>query len=481
MDLNSRVELGTQIDIMCSAIQHVFYDNGIFLEQMRKKDTKEHLIAVGDTVITIGSTPIDFSLWRKAVNLDAEVSARIAEFFGFRGLHLREISVTLYPYNNMILAEISRPVPNLVTWSEVEKDAGELILIGRDKRRKPIFLDLEKSVPGILVTGASGMGKTNIMRLIAAQAFHHNVDIYIACLKGPRDWRDLFHIAKRTAFDNESGFILLQEVLRRLQLRNTDKESIDTPILLIWDEIAYPVTDKDNQELLGTLARTCRSSNIILVAGTQTADKNIHLDIKNNLRDRFAFKARDSQMSFMNTGITKLGAEKLNPFEMIGVLDNYPDRISTPRADEKDIQTLLLPRINSRDKYETVKTLNEILISFNNDDLAVDKRRTPLVREAAWVAVFYWRRGRLPTNYELNKIVRTRSKLSSIPQSKIDRIQKFIDNYYTKEIQNYDFEIKMVIGGSFSPNFVPLYQGEVSPEYLSRWEVIRIGRGQSET
>lgn len=453
--------------IMCSAIQSVFHQNGIMLRQMapnrRTPPKEEHTVAIGDTVVTIGSTPENFSDWKKAVQLEEQVAARIAEYLNIRGLHSEQVGVKLSVHNNMILTEITRPNPELLTWAEIEKHAEDSILIGRDIRRKPVFLDLEDSAPGILVTGTSGAGKSNLMRLITAQAAKQDVECYLACLKGPRDWKDLIPLAKMTAFNNEDGSRMLDEVHMRVIKRNNERESIEVPILLVWDEIALPITDERNQVKLGALAKICRSSNVILLAGTQTAGTDVNASVRDNLKHRMAFKTQNPNLSYMNTGRGGMGAEKLAFYEMLFVQDGFEERVSIPRADSQDIARLIKPEI--KELMDTnLKTPGQLLANFARRDLEEDNRRVPPIKEAAWAMVFYWRRGVLPDRNTLTAISRAREGYK-ISLSKYNRIMRFLKDYHDY-VQSQGEEYINQHGGVFAGN--TLSQTHYK-RYIPRW------------
>lgn len=461
-----------QVNIICSAIQHVFHANDIPLKQMkvagRKRSLEEHSVAIGDKVITVGSTLVDYSDWRRAVGLEEQISAKVAELLNIRGLSSDKILVHLSVHNNLILAEVSKPYPDMVVWKDVAREADDLIIVGRDVRKNPVFLDLEKVSPGILVVGASGMGKTNAMRLITAQAVKLGIETYLACLKGRRDWNDLIPIVDGTAFNNFDGSKLLTTIQQRVNLRNEEKESIDNPILLVWDEASEPVTNEVNQIKIGTLAKTCRSSNVILLVGTQTADNELNKSVRANLKNRYAFKVVNSNISYMNTGRPALGAEKLLPYEMLSIIDGHPDRISVPRAEERDLEGLV-KSIMAGNEVDTDKTLGELLNDFAEEELEKDRRRNPPINEALLACIYYWRYGSKPTLYTLESIYKSVTG-KRIRSNKGERALEFLDKYI-HYVETRNDEYRRQLGGAFNSQ-AAIGDGEL---YHTKWESIRVG------
>ena len=112
------------------------------------------------------------------------------------------------------------------------------IVLGIDSKNKPKIIDLAK-VGNILVGGASGQGKTNLLHAIAKSCFYAppqclaNIIYYIDS-KGVEEFSPYFDIQLNTIDDIHAHLDLICEKITK---RETDKKMPRYPIAVLVDEI----------------------------------------------------------------------------------------------------------------------------------------------------------------------------------------------------------------------------------------------------
>lgn len=173
-------------------------------------------------------------------------------------------------------------------------------------------------IPHILIGGATGSGKTVLLKSLLYQCWKKDAQVIIADFKGgvdfPPVWRN-----KCTLIDNDVDFLAkLEEVIATLEqrkalLREAGAANIDDyneltglqmqRIIIACDEVAElspkGITDKERKErfqaiesALSTIARQGRAFGIHLILATQRPDANIlNGQIKNNMDCRICGRA----------------------------------------------------------------------------------------------------------------------------------------------------------------------------------------------
>ena len=183
-----------------------------------------------------------------------------------------------------------------------------------------VTVDLE-NIPHILIGGATGSGKTYLLKHIIYQAIKKNYEIYIADFKGgldyPVSWKRLLDFI--TDIDEARDFLKkLCDVLdeRKKELAASGCKDIDAynkkygeiyqHILFACDELAELLDcsglSKEDKALrheiigyISTIARLGRAFGIHLVISTQRPDADIVPgQIKNNISYRICGRAEDT-------------------------------------------------------------------------------------------------------------------------------------------------------------------------------------------
>ncbi len=129
------------------------------------------------------------------------------------------------------------------THKEQTKCMGLPIFLGYDDNNQPLIVDLVK-VGNILVGGATGQGKTNLLHAFAQSCFYAPPKVCPVCIvyyidsKGCEEFSPYFDIHLNTIEDIKAHIDLLQE---RIVKRETDKKMSRYPIALLIDDFDHLV------------------------------------------------------------------------------------------------------------------------------------------------------------------------------------------------------------------------------------------------
>ena len=148
------------------------------------------------------------------------------------------------------------------------------IVLGIDSNNKPKIIDLAK-VGNILVGGASGQGKTNLLHAIAKSCFYAppqcltNIIYYIDS-KGVEEFSPYFDIQLNTIDDIRAHLDLTCE---RITKRETDKKMSRYPIAVLIDDFDHLVLmDKSIIEKIVSIAQRGPRVGIFTVLTTARAE-----------------------------------------------------------------------------------------------------------------------------------------------------------------------------------------------------------------
>ena len=132
------------------------------------------------------------------------------------------------------------------------------IVLGVDSNNKPKIIDLAK-VGNILVGGASGQGKTNLLHAFAQSCFYAPPKISQGCIvyyidpKGCEEFSPYFDIHLNTIEDIKADIDMLQE---KIVKRETDKKMSHYPTALLIDDFDHLVLmDKSIIEKIVSIAQ----------------------------------------------------------------------------------------------------------------------------------------------------------------------------------------------------------------------------------
>ena len=152
------------------------------------------------------------------------------------------------------------------------------IVLGIDSNNKPKIIDLAK-VGNILVGGASGQGKTNLLHAIAKSCFYALPKDIPVCIvyyidpKGCKEFSPYFDIHLNTIEDIKAHIDMLQE---KIVKRETDKKMSRYPIALLIDDFDHLVLmDKSIIEKIVSIAQRGPRVGIYTVLATARAEYDI--------------------------------------------------------------------------------------------------------------------------------------------------------------------------------------------------------------
>ena len=220
-------------------------------------------------------------------------------------------------------------LPDMIQWKDKYLSQQSFILNLGESFTGPVTVDLAR-VPHILLGGATGSGKSVLLKLLLMQANKKGAHVCIADFKGGVDFPPVWHKECRMCFEEQSTLELLTELVDELEHRkqllsasglpNIDHHNAATGenlkrYIFACDELAEMLDKtgltKEQKEtvvkiegLLGTIARQGRAFGIHLILATQRPDSNIlHGQIKNNINCRICGRADNilSQIILDNT------------------------------------------------------------------------------------------------------------------------------------------------------------------------------------
>ena len=208
-------------------------------------------------------------------------------------------------------------LPDMIQWQEKYLSQQSFVLNLGESFTGPVTVDLAK-IPHILLGGATGSGKSVLLKLLLMQAKKKGAEVCIADFKGGVDFPTVWHQKCRMCFEEQSTLELLTELTEELERRkqlltlsgqpNIDRynEATDENLpryIFACDEVAEMLDKtgltKDQKETVGkiesklsVIARQGRAFGIHLILATQRPDANILSgQIKNNLNIRICGRA----------------------------------------------------------------------------------------------------------------------------------------------------------------------------------------------
>ena len=208
-------------------------------------------------------------------------------------------------------------LPDMIEWKDKYLSTQSFILNLGESFTGPVSVDLVR-IPHILLGGATGSGKSILLKLLLMQANKKGANVCIADFKGGVDFPPVWHKECRMCFEEQSTLELLTELTEELERRkqllkasglpNIDHHNAATGdnlkrYIFACDELAEMLDKtgltKEQKEivgkiegLLGTIARQGRAFGIHLILATQRPDSAIlNGQIKNNINCRICGRA----------------------------------------------------------------------------------------------------------------------------------------------------------------------------------------------
>ena len=161
---------------------------------------------------------------------------------------------------------------------EQTKEMGLPIFLGYDNNNQPLIVDLTK-VGNILVGGATGQGKTNLLHAFARSCFYAPPKVSLGCIvyyidpKGCEEFSPYFDIHLNTIEDIKADIDMLQE---KIVKRETDKKMSRYPIALLIDDFDHLVLmDKSIIEKIVSIAQRGPRVGIFTVLTTARAEHTL--------------------------------------------------------------------------------------------------------------------------------------------------------------------------------------------------------------
>lgn len=152
------------------------------------------------------------------------------------------------------------------------------IVLGIDSNNKPLIVDLAK-VGNILVGGATGQGKTNLLHAFAQSCFYALPKVCPVCIvyyidpKGCEEISPYFDIHLNTIEDIKADIDMLQEKIAK---RESDKKLSRYPIVLLIDDFDHLVLmDKSIIEKIVSIAQRGPRVGIYTVLVTARAEHTL--------------------------------------------------------------------------------------------------------------------------------------------------------------------------------------------------------------
>ena len=208
-------------------------------------------------------------------------------------------------------------LPDMIRWKDKFLSRESFILNLGESFTGPVTVDLSR-VPHILLGGATGSGKSVLLKLLLMQATKKGANVCIADFKGGVDFPPIWHKECRMCFEEQSTLELLTELTEELERRKQLLKAAGLPnidhynaatgenlqrYIFACDELAEMLDKtgltKDQKEtvnkiegLLSTIARQGRAFGIHLILATQRPDSTIlNGQIKNNINCRICGRA----------------------------------------------------------------------------------------------------------------------------------------------------------------------------------------------
>ena len=208
-------------------------------------------------------------------------------------------------------------LPEMIRWKDKFLSQQSFILNLGESFTGPVTVDLAR-VPHILLGGATGSGKSVLLKLLLMQANKKGAIVCIADFKGGVDFPPVWHKECQMCFEEQSTLELLTELTEELERRKQLLKAAGLPnidhynavtdenlqrYIFACDELAEMLDKtgltKEQKEIvvkieskLSVIARQGRAFGIHLILATQRPDSTIlNGQIKNNINCRICGRA----------------------------------------------------------------------------------------------------------------------------------------------------------------------------------------------
>lgn len=209
----------------------------------------------------------------------------------------------------------------VINWCDDSLSQDDFVLVMGESMTEQLTIDISR-IPHILIGGASGSGKSVLLKLLLKQCINKGADIYLADFKGGIDFPKVWHEKCNLVITLDELTFTLKNIILTLEARKkkfyeTDCSNIQeynekvgslSRVIFACDEIAQILdkggASKEHKEkiqiiesYLATISQLGRAFGIHLILATQRPDANIlNGQIKANIGYRICGRA-DSVLS----------------------------------------------------------------------------------------------------------------------------------------------------------------------------------------
>lgn len=206
-------------------------------------------------------------------------------------------------------------------------------------------------VTHVLIAGATGCGKTELMRslILSLALYNRQAHLQVALIdpkrRGFTPLDGLPHLIAPVATSPDDAEALLEQVVGEMERRDRENAPATPRIIVAVDEVSdlLAVGAKEIEQLLVRLAQRGREAGFHLLCSTQRPSADaVPSALKANLPARLVGKVASAQEALMATGISGTGAEMLiGSGDFLAVIGGQITRFQVAYTGALDIQRIL--------------------------------------------------------------------------------------------------------------------------------------------
>lgn len=189
----------------------------------------------------------------------------------------------------------------MLSHKEQTKEMGLPIFLGYDESNQPLIVDLTK-VEHILVGGASGQGKTNLLHAFAQSVYYSPRQVFEGCFvsyinpKGTDGHRPYFDSYLTSIEEIREA---LEMVCDKIEKRMNNPELARYPVMMLIDDFDFLVMHK--KEFMDMLVRIAERGHLVgihfVAASIPISWKVFPGLLKANIPTRICFRVTDKSQS----------------------------------------------------------------------------------------------------------------------------------------------------------------------------------------